>query len=84
MALKAVEVSTIYEKNMRDMPAMLRRLADRIESGEVSARQIVCIVECPSDVMIFGWGDSTALETIGLLSLGASRLSECILVRRDD
>lgn len=77
-------VHTIYEKNMRDMPAMLRRLADRIESGEVEARQITCAVECPSDVLIFGWGNSTALESIGLLTVAMNRLAGCVLVRNED
>lgn len=70
------EVVTLYDANMRDIPAMLRRLADQIEGGEVDARQAACVVETKHEVVVYGWGDSTILGSIGLLTIGAQRLSE--------
>ena len=71
-------VHVLYDANMRDMPAMLRRLADRIESGECDARQIACAVETGSDVCVFGWGESTILGSLGLLSVATVRLAACV------
>ena len=54
-----------------NIPAMMRQLADRIESGEQPADAVLCIIPQPGDwPAIFGWGDHQGdLGNIGLCEL---------------
>lgn len=65
------EVSTLYESNANDIPAMLRKLAAEIEVGERGEIvEAVCIIQGPQ-VDVFGWGPGACGKTsLGLLSAG--------------
>jgi hypothetical protein len=69
------EVVTLYDSNMRDVPTMLRRLADDIEAGLHGDVQEAAAVVFGDTLDVMGWGrtqdgGSTAL----LLQAGAQRL----------
>lgn len=66
------KVQTLYEKNYRDIPNMLRRLADGIEGNEYGAvGEVACVVMCDK-VAVFGWGpEVTSTSTPVLLQAGA-------------
>jgi hypothetical protein len=79
--LKVVE--TLYETNARDIPGMLRRLADDIEAGEYTPEAMVAVMLCPSEdedpdewgrIEVFGWGDRAddRLRVCGILQAGSS------------
>lgn len=65
------EVKTLYETNLRDIPAMLRRMADRVEKKELDPLGMLCIVELAGEVQIYGWGASAELDHQALVALRA-------------
>lgn len=74
------EVVTIYDSNYREIPAMLRKAADSIETEmddpEVSpTRAIVAvqIAEC-GKIEIYGWGKTDVMDSMAHLQLAAARL----------
>jgi hypothetical protein len=77
--LKVVE--TLYETNARDIPGMLRKLADEIEAGEYTPQAMVSVMLADSDnadewgrIEVFGWGDRAddRLRVCGILQAGSS------------
>ena len=69
------EVVSLYETNVRDVPAKLRQTADDIEAGRYGAVGEVALVLLGDTMEVFGWGEvqdggSSAL----LLQAGAQRL----------
>lgn len=56
---------------LNDIPAQMRQLADRIESGEVETESVMCIVAVEGDwPNIYGWGDNQGdYGNIGLLEM---------------
>ena len=68
------EVITLREHSLQDIPAMLRRCADRIEAGEhgtVTAMAAVAQID-GDDIQVWGWGATDCpLHTCGLLTIGA-------------
>jgi len=72
------EVKTLYEDNLRDAPALLRRLADRIERGEKGAGPVVNVVLELDDgsVEVYEMGETSyVLAAIGRLQLGIAHLA---------
>lgn len=69
--VKLAVVNTLFETNMRDVPAMLRRCADRIEAGEYGEGvAMVSVLDAGDGIHVFGWGDLNPREAIGLLEHG--------------
>lgn len=73
-----LKVVSLYEENMRDIPAMLRRLADNIEKGEGDYADVAGIVSVMrhSDysVNVFGHGEENYDVSIVALELGKLHL----------
>ena len=76
------KVVNIPVPNLRDTPKMLRRMADRIESGELVVPRLMVVVHQDEDGKItnFGFGDETNLtELIGLLERSKFQLAlDCL------
>lgn len=71
------EVQPIYETNFRDIPGMLRRLADDIEAGKWGdVQDTLLILHNDLGVEVFGWGDVDFVRSIGVLELGRARMFE--------
>lgn len=64
--------------NLRDVPALLRSLADRIESGECGDVQFVAcaMVRRDHSQKCFGFGDVNMHEAVGAFSWAASHMSD--------
>ena len=74
-ALKAVPIGV---PNLRDVPRMLRNLAEQIESGHKPALDMAVMVarqEHDGGVVVFAWGDvPNAVTACGLLQWGIQRI----------
>ena len=69
----------IIRARLDDIPAMLRRCADSIESGERGQPFAMAAVLIDTDgrATVWGWGDvPTELTAVGILTLGAHYLCE--------
>lgn len=77
---KLAEVVSLYEANSRDIPAMLRRLADDIEAGRYGddVGEAACVIL--GDTMeVFGWGTvQDGASSATLLQAGAMRLIRAV------
>lgn len=61
-----------------DIPGILRRIADRIESGDMAGVTMGAGVffDPGTQLKVFGWGaDADSIQSIGLLHLGIWQLS---------
>ncbi len=66
-------VETLYESNMRDIPATMRYVADQIEAGEFGHVGEAAFVLMGDKVEVFGWGEiQDGCTTAVLLQAGAS------------
>lgn len=76
----SVDVETIYETNLRDIPTMLRCLADEIEEGEYGAVGSVACAVLGDELSVFGWGPNcNAGEVHLLLCAGANYMVQPII-----
>jgi len=78
------EVKTIYESNSRDIPAMLRKLADEVENGSTGEHgevREVAVVTFGDKMCLFGFGDADG-GSIHLLFGAAMRAMEAPLLAR--
>lgn len=72
-------VVQLYGSNMRDIPASLRELADKIEAGEYGSVDDAAFVMMGSKLEVFGMGpggDGAAVAL--LLHAGAHRIVRAI------
>lgn len=69
-------VEKLYPHNYRDIPAMLRRLADDVEHGDFGELDRVAVVIESEDgsPSVRSSGNCELLETLGLLHLGIHHL----------
>jgi len=66
-------VETLYEENLRNVPTMLRSLADEIEEGEYGNVSTVACVVLGDEMSVFGWGaECDPGEVHLLLTAGAT------------
>lgn len=81
---KLAEVIALHPA--KDIPAMLREMADNIESGEYAPMRSATKVAEFKDgaVEVFGWGDTGLLRYIGQLHLGIERLTRMRLRSFED
>lgn len=80
------EVKTLYESNARDIPAMLRKLADEVERGAAGAHgevREVGVVTYGDKLCLFGFGDADG-GSIHMLFGAAMRAMEAPLLARAD
>lgn len=75
------EVVTLYNSNARDIPAMLRKLADQIEQARddpdtESATCAVCVVwnSETGRFATYGWGDTNLDSSIAFLRVAEDEL----------
>lgn len=74
---KLAEVVTLYAQNASDIPAMLRRAADRIESGEVPTKAIIAVsVDADGLRTIYGWGETDSIHSLATLTLATHQLAQ--------
>lgn len=72
-------VVTLYDTNFRDIPSMLRKLADDIDSLTYgSAENAAIVLNTDTGVMVFGFGEYSDLETVGALTVGTNVLSRIL------
>lgn len=72
MTFKVVQLN---KASIQDIPAMLRRCAERIEGGEFGEPEAMAAVlrDGDGDLVIFGWGDiDDPSKACGLLSMGVT------------
>lgn len=68
------EVTTLYESNARDIPAMLRMAADRIEAGGTETKCIIAVeLKEDGEIELYGWGATDLVHATGVLALGLQR-----------
>lgn len=69
---------------MRDVPAMMRDLADRIEAGEFGdGVKAVFVLQREGDYpLVFGWGDITPAETVMELEMAKLFMCQNVVGRR--
>lgn len=81
---KLAEVVTLHPR--QDIVAMLRQMADKIETGEVeNVRSVTAVAEFDDgSVDIYGWADTGLLRSIGVLHLGIERLTRMRLRQHED
>ncbi len=77
---KVAEVVTLYEKNARDIPAMLRESADSIERDQHVLSMTAVAIHDDGSVSIYGWGTTDNLHSIAALNLGLAKLTRLALV----
>lgn len=66
---------TLYDTNMRNPSATIRKIADEIDSGKYGQVDCVAVVLFGDTLEVFSAGpDSNATFTISLLQAGALRL----------
>ncbi len=64
-------ISMGRDHTIRDIPQMLREMADRMESGEVEAQSVVFLIPRDECVDVFLWGDDLGrYGIIGVLEEG--------------
>ena len=61
------EVVTLYETNLRDPVAALRKIADEIEAGDYGDVGIVSVVLLGSTMEVFGAGKDSEGPSVALL-----------------
>lgn len=73
-------VTTLFEKNCRDIPAMLRQSADAIEqedptTDDAITKAIIAVqITLDGQIVVYGWGDTNNIEALGTLQLGLQKL----------
>lgn len=75
---KIAEVVTLYEANASDIPAMARKFADKLASGEYGdVSSVVVVTLGPETLDVFGWGREAGNRyyAAGLLTAAAQKLT---------
>lgn len=73
------EVVSIYETNFRDIPSMLRKLADDIEANEFGPVGEAAVVIMGDTLEVFGWGEiQDGSSSAVMLQAGAMRLIRAV------
>lgn len=71
MSKNKLEIVSLPIGNLQDIPGMLRRIANNMESGEsVTPRVLIMVADGPDgDLDVYGLGDfSDITNTVGLLA----------------
>lgn len=83
MSVALANVTTLYEQNARNIPAMLRQLADRIEQSDPDLGEIteVALVSFGDHLSVFGFGAADGTTTHTLLTAGAQCIAAPFVAR---
>lgn len=76
-----IEVTTIYERNARDVVTQLRAAADSIERGlhDFDVRGAVFVLASRNTkVDVYSWGDLDNYSTLGVLSRAVAYINRFI------
>ena len=74
------EVVTLYDTNCRDIPEMLRGLADSLEAGSEGTDALICVrLTENGGVELYGWGDCDNLKAIAILQLAMTSMTNATL-----
>jgi hypothetical protein len=75
---KLAEVAHLPTGNLQDIPLMLRRLADELESGkEPTPDQLALVLKNEDGISVRAYGDlPTRMLCAGLLSFGLAHLAD--------
>lgn len=77
------DVHTIYESNFRNIPEMLRQSAKCIEENEAAGIKTSAFVgvqlTSDGDIQVYGWGDTTAMHALGVLTAGTNKIYDIII-----
>lgn len=68
------DLHLLREHNLTDIPAHLRRAADRAEEDPLKAA-ILLTVDEDGEVDIYGWGRTDAPQTLATLHIAAHKLT---------
>lgn len=79
-------ISTLYKSNAREIPAMLRKLADDIENPPQSddpkqkssnVNQAVCVIRdaATGQMNFYGWGDINIDNSISMLTIAKNEIA---------
>lgn len=76
---KLAEVTPIYERNYRFIPAMLREAADSIETeegeGYAPTSAMVAVQLCENgEIKYYGWGDVDVMKALAMFARAQHRL----------
>ncbi len=75
--LKVIEFPS---RNVSDIPAMMRAVADDIEAGNFGeANTAICILEGSEGLNAFAWGAFDPVRAIGLMHCGANLFTTSLL-----
>lgn len=73
------EIHTIYNSNMRDPVATLRKIADQIEAGDYGSVGCAGLVLLGDKMKVFGMGEDSEGPSVGmLLHAGFSMISDSL------
>jgi len=83
------EVISLYDTNASDIAAMLRQAADSIELEEAEGFQrtrCIVAVQITEDrhIKVYGWGKTDITDSIGVLTVGASYLTNTLFNAQDE
>jgi hypothetical protein len=74
MTTKLAEVTTLYETNARNIPEMMRGIADDIEDDGSTIAVATVRFHADGSVDVYGWGDTSLVHAMGLLHLGLQEI----------
>jgi len=71
-------------RNLADIPAMARTLADDVERGDYGTVRRVLVIMDSDDLHTFGWGDvGDAFASIGLLDAAKFTMLQAMSVEEE-
>jgi len=75
-------ISLGRDHTLRDIAAMMRDMADKLERGEETANQVVVMIPRETAVDVFLWGDHlNQYEVIGVLETAKAMFVNCEVER---
>lgn len=71
-------VIEIGEPSLADIPGMMRKIADKIERGELGELQCALFIPMQKDAhvpdSVYGWGSLSPIEMLGIMEAAKHRL----------
>ena len=65
------------ERDINDIPRLLRQMADDIEAGSYGdVQSLASVMETDSTVLTFGFGQADAMRAIGLFTTGGAMMAQ--------
>jgi hypothetical protein len=75
---RIAEVSTLYETNASEIPAILRQAAKSIEEEPIKA-MIGIAVDNDGGLALYGWGQTDSMDTLATLQLAIVQHANAML-----